>query len=80
MAWISENLSNNQIVRGIIVVKELNKELEYSTKMSKFPIDIQVFGESPPIEGNIIFCDECGKRNRKNAKYCKFCGQELWMQ
>lgn len=79
LVWINEDLAKNKQVRGIIVVKEHDKELEYAIKGSKFPIEIKIFGQEPPIEKNIKYCDRCGKPNKKSAKYCIKCGQEFWM-
>lgn len=79
MAWVSENLAKDRQVRGIIVVKEFDQELEYAIKGSKFPIEIKIFGEEPPTEENIKYCTRCGKPNPKSAKYCIKCGQEFWM-
>ncbi len=79
MAWVSENLAKDKQVRGIIVVKEYDKELEYAVKGSKFPIEIKIFGQEPPTMENIKYCTRCGKPNPKSAKYCIKCGQEFWM-
>ena len=79
MVWVSENLTKDKQVRGIIVVKEYAKELEYAIKGSKFPIEIKMFGQEPPTEENIKYCGGCGKINKKSAKYCIKCGQEFWM-
>jgi len=79
MAWINENLAEGKQVRGIIVVKKYDKDLEYAVKGSKFPIKIKIFGEEPPIEENIKYCDNCGKPNKKSARYCIKCGHEFWM-
>lgn len=79
MAWIIENIANDKQVRGIIVVKEYDRDLEYALKGSKFPITIKIFGQEPPTEENIKYCDSCGKPNKKSAKYCEKCGQEFWM-
>ena len=79
MAWVSENLAEGKQVRGIIVVKEYDKELGYAIKGSKFPIEVKIFGQEPPTEENIKYCDRCGKPNKKSAKYCIKCGQEFWM-
>lgn len=79
MAWINENLAKDKQVRGIIVVKEYDKELEYAIKGSKFPIEIKIFGQEPPTEENIKYCTRCGKPNPKSAKYCVKCGEEFWM-
>jgi len=79
MAWVSENLAKNKQVRGIIVVKEQDQELEYAVKGSKFPIEIKIFGREPPTGENIKYCTRCGKPNPKSAKYCSKCGQEFWL-
>lgn len=79
MAWVSENLVGDKQVRGIIVVREYDKGLEYAIKGSKFPIEIKKFGPDAPTEENIRYCDRCGKPNKKSAKYCVKCGQEFWM-
>ncbi|RJS84186.1 DUF1016 family protein [Methanophagales archaeon] len=79
MAWVSENLAKDKQVRGIIVVKEYDQELEYAVKGSKFPIEIKIFGQEPPTGENIKYCTRCGKPNPKSAKYCIKCGQEFWM-
>lgn len=79
MAWIIENLAEDKQVRGIIVVKEYDKELEYALKGSKFPIGIKVFGQEPPTEENIKYCGKCGKTNKQSARYCMKCGREFWM-
>jgi len=79
MAWVNENLAKDKQVRGIIVVKECDKGLEYAIEGSKFPIEIKIFGKNPPTEENIRYCDRCGKPNKKSAKYCIKCGQKFWM-
>mgnify|MGYP000726813470 CR=1 FL=1 len=81
MAWVMENLAKKEgkEVRGFIVVKEIDEELEYSVKGSKFKIEIKKFGEEEPVEPNIKYCDKCGKPNKKSAKYCQYCGNEFWM-
>ncbi|CAD7768560.1 Endonuclease NucS [Candidatus Methanoperedenaceae archaeon GB50] len=79
MVWVSENLAKDRQVRGIIVVKEHDQELEYTVKGSKFPIEIKIFGQEPPTGENIKYCSRCGKPNPKSAKYCIKCGQEFWM-
>lgn len=79
MTWVNENLAKDRQVRGIIVVKEFDQELEYAIKGSKFPIEIKIFGEEPPTRENIKYCTRCGKPNPKSAKYCIKCGQEFWM-
>lgn len=79
MAWVKENLAKDRQVRGIIVVKEVDQELKYAIKGSKFPIEIKVFGKEPPTKENIKYCTRCGKPNPKSAKYCIKCGQEFWM-
>lgn len=80
MAWVIENLAKDKQVRGIIVVKEDDKGLEYALKGSKFPIAIKKFGPVPPTEENIKYCIRCGKPNKKSAKYCIKCGNEFWME
>ena len=80
MVWVSENLAKDKQVRGIIVVKERDKELEYAVKGSRFPIEIKAFEKIPPVEENIKYCTRCGKANPKSAKYCIKCGQEFWME
>ena len=80
MAWVIENLAKDKQVRGIIVVREYDKGLEYAIKGSKFSIAIKKFGQEPPTEENIKYCNRCGKPNRKSAKYCIKCGQEFWME
>lgn len=79
MAWIIENIANDKQVRGIIVVKEYDRDLEYALKGSKFPIAIKILGQEPPTEENIKYCERCRKPNKKSAKYCVKCGQEFWM-
>ena len=79
LTWVSENLAEDKQVRGIIVVREYDKELEYAVKGSSFSIETKIFGKAPPIEENIKYCDRCGKPNKKSAKYCAKCGQEFWM-
>lgn len=79
MTWIMENVANDKQVRGIIVVSESDKELEYSIKGSKFSIEIKTFGQAPPIEQNIKYCERCGKLNKKSANYCVICGNEFYM-
>jgi len=79
MGWASENLADNGLVRGMIIVKEYDERLEYAVKISRFPIEIKKFGTLPPLMKNIVYCNECGKPNQKNAKFCKHCGQEFWM-
>ena len=79
MAWVHEHLAGTNQVRGIIVAKESDKQLEYAAKGSKFTIGIKVFGEEAPIQVNIKYCDSCGKPNKKSAKYCVKCGNELWL-
>ncbi len=79
MTWIQEHLAGTKQVRGIIVAKENDKQLEYAAKGSKFTIEIKVFGEEAPIQANIKYCDSCGKPNKKSAKYCIKCGKELWL-
>jgi len=79
MAWVQEHLAGTKQVRGIIVAKENDKQLEYAIKASKFTIEIKVFGEEAPIQVNIKYCDSCGKPNKKSAKYCVKCGKELWL-
>ena len=79
MTWIQEHLAGTKQVRGIIVAKENDKQLEYAARGSKFTIEIKVFGEEAPIQANIKYCDSCGKPNKKSAKYCVKCGNELWL-
>lgn len=80
MAWVYENLSGkDKQVRGIIVVKESDKGLEYAIKGSRFPIKVEIFKEHPPTEENIKYCPKCGKPNIKISKYCSKCGEEFWM-
>lgn len=79
ISWVSENLAKENLVRGIIVMKDYDKSLEYAVKGSKYKIEIKSFGKNPPIEENIKYCDKCGKPNMKNAKHCVKCGKEFWM-
>lgn len=79
IAWINENLAQDKQVRGIIVVKEHDKELEYAIKGSKYTIEIKVFGREPPLEGNLKYCTNCGKQLPKSAKFCDKCGQNVWL-
>lgn len=79
MAWVHEHLAGTKQVRGIIVAKENDNQLEYAVKGSKFTLEIKVFGEEAPIQANIKYCDSCGKANKKSAKYCTKCGNELWL-
>lgn len=61
------------------MAKGYNKGLEYALKGTKFPIEIKLFGNDPPIEENVKYCDKCGKLNRKTAKYCAKCRNEFWI-
>ena len=79
MAWVSENLAKDRQVRGIIVVKKFDQELEYAIKGSKFPIEIKSFEEEPPTGENIKYCRKCRKQNPNSAIYCSKCGQKFWM-
>ena len=79
MSWVHENLAGTKQVRGIIVAKENDKQLEYAAKGSKFMIEIKVFGAEAPIQPNIKYCDSCGKPNKKSAKHCVRCGKEFWL-
>lgn len=79
MACVHENLAKGQQVRGIIVAKAYDKQLEYAIKGSKFPIETKIFGDVPPVPENIRYCDNCGKENRVSAKYCANCGKEFWL-
>ncbi len=79
MAWVNENLAQDKQVRGIIIVKEHDKELEYAIKGSKYPIEIKVFGQEPPLEENIKYCTNCGKQLPKSAKFCDKCGENVWL-
>ena len=79
LTWIEENLAQNKKVRGIIVVKESNKDLEMAIKGSRFLIEVKIFGKEPPVEDNIKYCDNCGEINRILAKFCVKCGKEFWM-
>lgn len=79
MAWVEDNLSDRESVRGIIVAQGHDKKLEYAIKSSKYPIEVKVFGEDAPIEENIKYCDKCGVSNRKSAKFCVKCGNEFWL-
>lgn len=79
MAWIDEHLAEEHQVRGIIVVKTRDEQMEYAIKGSKFPIDIKIFEEEPPIAENVRYCDKCGKANRKSAIYCTKCGNKFWL-
>ena len=80
MVWVNENLSQAKSVRGIIVVKEVDKKLDYAIKGSKFPIEIITFKNEPPHKNNIKYCDECGAVNRKSAKFCQRCQNKFWMK
>lgn len=79
MAWVHENLAEGKQVRGFIIAKTYDEQLEYAVRGSKFPIEIKIFGEEAPISGNIKYCDNCGKSNRISAKYCVKCGKEFWL-
>lgn len=79
MVWVHENLSKGKQVRGFVVAKTYDEQLEYAVRGSKFPIEIKIFGEEAPIPGNIKYCDNCGKSNRISAKYCAKCGKEFWL-
>ncbi len=79
MTWIQEHFAGAKQVRGIIVAKENDKQLEYAAKGSKFTIDIKVFGEEAPIQANIKYCESCGKPNKKSSKHCVKCGNEFWL-
>ena len=80
MAWVNENLNQSKSVRGIIVVKEIDKNLDYAIKGSKFPIEVVTFKNEPPTKNNIKYCNECGAVNRKSAKYCERCQNKFWMK
>lgn len=79
MAWVDEILAQGKSVRGIIVVKEFDKKLNYAIKGSKFPIKVITFKTEPPIKSNIKYCDKCGAVNRKSAKFCEKCQNRFWM-
>jgi hypothetical protein len=79
MSWIHEHLAGTKQVKGIIVAKENDKQLEYAAKGSKFALEIKTFGAEAPVQANIKYCDSCGKPNKKSAKYCVKCGHELWL-
>lgn len=79
MSWVHEHLAGTKQVKGIIVAKENDKQIEYAAKGSKFALEIKVFGPEAPIQANIKYCDSCGKPNKKSAKYCVKCGHELWL-
>ncbi len=79
MAWVHENLAKGKQVRGIIVAKTDDKQLEYAIKGSKFPIETKIFGPEAPIPENIKYCNFCRKPNRISAKYCERCGKEFWL-
>ncbi len=79
LSWVEENLAQNKKVKGIIVVRESNKDLEYAVKGSRFLIEIKIFGKEPPIDENIKYCDNCGEINRLSAKFCVKCGEKFWM-
>lgn len=80
MAWVSETVAKAKQTRGIIVAKGHDRALEYATKGSRFPIEIKTFGQEPPTEGNVKYCNRCAKPNRRSARYCTKCGQDFWMQ
>lgn len=80
MAWVNENLIQAKSVRGIIVVKENDKKLNYAIKGSKFPIEVVTFKNEPPTKNNIKYCDKCGAVNRKSAKFCEKCQNKFWMK
>ena len=80
MAWVNENLTQAKSVRGIIVVKEIDKKLNYAIKGSKFPIEVITFKNEPPIKNNIKYCDKCGAVNRKSAIFCERCQNKFWMK
>jgi hypothetical protein len=79
MSWVQEHLAGPKQVKGIIVAKENDKQLEYAAKGSKFALEIKVFGAEAPVQANIKYCDSCGKPNKKSAKYCVKCGKEFWL-
>ena len=80
MAWVNENLTQTKSVRGIIVVKEIDKKLNYAIKGSKFPIEVMSFKSEPPTKNNIKYCDKCAAVNRKSAKFCERCQNKFWMK
>ena len=79
MAWVDQNLSDGRAVRGIIVASRAENDLELAISGSRYPIEIRVFGNMPPIEQNLKFCADCGASISKRAKYCTSCGQEQWL-
>jgi len=52
MSWIKENIAEKERkeVKGVIVVKEIDKKLEHSVKGSGFKIEIKEFKDIPPVE------------------------------
>ena len=79
MTWVDENLAEGKQVRGIIVAKTYDEQLEHAIRGSRFSIEIKIFGQEAPIQVNIRYCDSCGKANRTTAKYCVKCGKEFWL-
>jgi len=79
LTWVDENWAEGKRVRGFIVVREKDKDLEYSAKGSKYRIDVKIFGAEAPLPENIRYCENCGKPNKKSAKHCRACGTEFWL-
>lgn len=79
LVWVEEELAKDSKVRGIIVVKETNKDLEYAVRGTRFPIKIKTFGDEPPIKEKMKHCDQCGEVNRVSAQFCVKCGKKFWM-
>jgi len=79
MVWVDDNYAKGKQVRGIIVAKTYDEQLEHAIRGSKFPIELKIFRDEAPIQGNIKYCDSCGKENRMSAKYCAKCRKEFWL-
>ena len=79
LVWSEKILSPGRTVRGIILARSAEKDLEYAVRGSKYPIDIKVFGDAPPVEENLKYCPSCGVSNPKTARYCIRCGKEQWL-
>ena len=79
MAWVDQNLSNGRTVRGIIVASRAENDLEFAIRGSRYPIEIKVFGNVPPVDQNLAFCSSCGAPIPKRVRHCATCGQEQWL-
>ncbi len=79
LVWAEKTFSAGPSIRGIIVARSAEKDLEYAVIGSKYPIEIKVFGDAPPVEQNLKYCSSCGVANPKTARYCIRCGKEQWL-